>query len=777
MLQNLEIFALRGATEKLIINFEKGKNMTILYGENGSGKSTVCDALELLSKGRIGSLEGKGLGKTESYWHSTGKKPTDIRVVLTATDGQWTATVSKSKVVCSPSPGRPHSEILRRSQLQKLISDQPKNRFDTVRPFLDIDTIEISENNLKRLIDEEKRNQQVAVARIEENMAAVENFWKQSGSPGKNALDWAQIETKKETKQLESEINQLTEIIKQIEKIGAEKEKQRFFIEKIQKAEETLKEKNEEVQREQSKVSAQLAEVMGILEAAQKFFQDHIEPDVCPLCGSSEFAQGLPDKVKEQLVSIRALTEALRLEREAKNSLNLAINQKNQQTEDLFVASKAFSASINSDLTIPNISWPEELKKIGQSFKNMTYETPDPEDLINELLQKGNDYLQTLKTALDTRKEQKGFIETLRTSLEYYNVNYQAQKELETLIPRLEIALVEIQKERRSFVDNILRKISTRVGQLYEEIHPGEGLSKIGLLLDPDKRASLEIMGPFPGTNGVPPGAYFSDSHLDTLGFCIWLAIAEFRGTEDTIFVLDDIVASTDEPHVERLIEVLYEISKKFRHCICTTHYRPWREKYRWGWLQNGECQFIELLPWQHKTGIKHSRHLPPVEDLRALLTTDSPKSQLVCASAAVILEAILDFLTQLYECSVPRRKARLTLGDLLPSMKPKLRKALKVECQEKTSDGSLIYKEYFLGPILDEIERIAQIRNVFGCHFNELSYQLPEQDSLRFSKAVLELADQIIDIGCGWPKSDKSGSYWANSNQTRRLHPLKQPS
>ena len=58
MLQTLEVQALRGATEKFTLTFEKGKKITILYGENGSGKSTICDALEMLTKEKISSLDG-----------------------------------------------------------------------------------------------------------------------------------------------------------------------------------------------------------------------------------------------------------------------------------------------------------------------------------------------------------------------------------------------------------------------------------------------------------------------------------------------------------------------------------------------------------------------------------------------------------------------------------------------------------------------------------------------------------------------------------------------
>jgi len=34
--------------------------------------------------------------------------------------------------------------------------------------------------------------------------------------------------------------------------------------------------------------------------------------------------------------------------------------------------------------------------------------------------------------------------------------------------------------------------------------------------------------------------------------------------------VLDDVLGERDEPHVERLIEMLYAEAVKFRHCVIT---------------------------------------------------------------------------------------------------------------------------------------------------------------------------------------------------------------
>ncbi len=165
-------------------------------------------------------------------------------------------------------------------------------------------------------------------------------------------------------------------------------------------------------------------------------------------------------------------------------------------------------------------------------------------------------------------------------------------------------------------------------------LHPGEGLNKISLELDPKKRASLEIGASFCGQSKTPPQAYFSDSHLDTLGLCVFLALAALDAPAATILVLDDVLASVDEPHVERLIEMLYDEAARFQHCVFTTHYRPWKQKLRWGWLQNGQCHFVELTKWTASDGLTLIRSVPDVERLRQLLAEAPPDPQLVCAKA-----------------------------------------------------------------------------------------------------------------------------------------------
>jgi len=771
MLKKLEVEALRGATKKFVLPFEHGKRITIVYGENGAGKSTICDAIEFVCQGTISSLDDRGLGRTEGYWPSTGKTQNDIVVAIEASNGTWVGKFVGAKPKSSPSTGLPFVQVLRRGKVLNFIASQPKNRYDAISPFIDISQIELSEASLRRLLETEQRNRETAITRVTENLAAVENFWKQAGSPGDDGLSWAQIELTKDVAAIKADVAKMEDLVRVMENLARAKGNVDTAAAQVSTAQQTYDAAHNKAETARLSSPEQIAEIVPILEAAQAYFHSHSNPTECPLCTSKEFAPGLTDKVTQQLSSVRIFREAVEQERTSIQSLIFAKQSAESQKAALLTAAKdtaeRLQETMPSDITVP-----PALLESAQAFA-----ATSSLEFAERLKNLSDTFGTSLKTNLDKRKESIGFLDTLKRAVAMHDENLTVATDLAKLIPRISTTLDEVEIVRRGFVDTILGKISTRVGTLYETIHPGEGLNKISLLLDPAKRASLDVRSSFPGTTGAPPPAYFSDSHLDTLGLCIWLALAEMRDPGNTILVLDDIVTSADEPHVERIIELLYEISESFKHCVFTTHYQAWRAKYRWGWIKNGECHFVELLKWEHATGLQLVGSLPPIEELRDLLGKNPPSPQQVCASAGVTLEAILDFITLLYECSVPRRKSNPTLGDLLPSIKAKLRVALKVDRQNIAADGTTTTVTIPLGPLLDELERIAQARNVFGCHFNQIAQHLPETDAIQFATVTLELADNLIDPQVGWPRSDKSGNDWANAKKTRILHPLKQPS
>ena len=764
-LKKLTIEHLRGSVAPFALPFEKGKKLTIVYGENGTGKSTICDALEFLGKGKVGSLENRGLGKTNKYWPSVGKKPADVAVTLETSDGSsCRATIVKSDVIANPAASRPRVEVLRRSQILALVEAKPGDRYAAISRFIDVSGVETSEATLRQLIRDLSQNREVAVARVLENQDAIRQFWESAGKPGTDPLAWADTESKRDPNSSDAEVVALTALQAAYARLGDYPARLKSANEAVKTAQAGAAAAQVKAQECVQTIAADAGEVMSVLESARAYLHKHPAPALCPLCESADKVQGLDQRITARLASFSSLQTA---QTQIKTS-GASVQRADQQLETLRENAKKHAEDFEKARA--GFTWSADIPMPA---------TPAPQDIVAlEAWLAASVHLPAdWKKAETVRQDKKQFIGALKRALKTYTENVQAQKEIDALLPKLNRALEIVEEERRLFSDNILAKIAGEVGRIYELVHPGEGLNKISLELDPDKRASLEIGASFCGETGAPPQAYFSDSHLDTLGLCVFLALAALDGPENTVLVLDDVLASVDEPHVERLIEMLYAEAISFRHCLITTHYRPWKQKLRWGWLKNGQCQFIELSKWTNAQGMTLIRSIPDVERLRVLLAETPPDPQLVCAKAGVILEAALDFLTQLYECSVPRRPGGLyTLGDLLPSVDKKLRNALQVEVLLIDAPGASSYQTKSLTAILDELIRIAQARNVFGCHFNALSFELLDSDALGFGLKVLELIETLADPDAGWPRNSKSGKYWANSGETRRLHPLKQP-
>ena len=127
---SLSIENLRGSVTPFTLSFEKGRKLTIVYGENATGKSTISDAFDLLGNGKVGSLENRGVGgATHIYWPSVWKAHTDVNVALATSAGTCTLSLGKANVAIDNEQLKPRVDVLRRSQILNLITAQPANRY------------------------------------------------------------------------------------------------------------------------------------------------------------------------------------------------------------------------------------------------------------------------------------------------------------------------------------------------------------------------------------------------------------------------------------------------------------------------------------------------------------------------------------------------------------------------------------------------------------------------------------------------------------------------
>ena len=767
-LSSLSIQYLRGAVMPFTLNFEKGRKLTIVYGENGTGKSTITDAFDLLGNSVVGSLENRGVGgATRTYWPSIGKSLGDVKVVFTTSAGACTLSLNKANTIVDAEEQRPQVAVLRRSQILSLVAAQPAERYKELSKFVDVANVEASEGTLRTLIREKEQVFNSETTRVSTNQKTIDNFWAQAGHPKPNAIAWAKVEIQKDQKAEDDRKERIDELILLWDKVTPRPARWSDLVATLNLAKVALELAKTALVAATGEAANDCLEVLELLKAAQQHFIKHPNPTTCPLCESGENVANLVDTVNQRLNG-QGTYEKLESSRLSAINAESSVNTAQVRLDDFLDEAKrdfkkleSYCASISSlaNVNLPHLPPPIE-----------------PADWA-DWIAKSNGNRAIWKAASDKCIDNKKFVETLRVSLDDYDKSEKAAKSLEVVIPRLKKILEVLERERKKYTDSILGTISTRVGKLYESIHPGEGLNKIVLALDAARRGSLDIKTEFGGKTDAPPQAYFSDSHLDTLGLCIFIALAERDTTEKKLMVLDDVLGSVDEPHVDRIIGMIYDTSQKFMHTVITTHYRPWREKFRWGILKPDQlCHFVELSHWTLDKGINQSGAIiSEISRLRTLLADPNPDVQAICGKAGVILEALLDFITLQYGCAVPRRQENAyVLGDLLGAVNGKLLNALKAEIYSSSAINEIV-KSTELKPILESIRDIVQARNVLGAHFNSKAFDLYPDDGIKFADLVAELSDSLVCPDYGRPMKD-AGSYWRNSGHTRRLHPLNKP-
>jgi len=127
-IESLTLNKFRGSTSSLNITFDTTKSLVMIFGENGSGKSTIIDGIDFISNRSFGSLEDRSVptGKGRLLT-SLGADADELEVKLRFNGSSWTGKMSsKNKTTISGPENCPKVHILRRSHLSQIIDSTPR---------------------------------------------------------------------------------------------------------------------------------------------------------------------------------------------------------------------------------------------------------------------------------------------------------------------------------------------------------------------------------------------------------------------------------------------------------------------------------------------------------------------------------------------------------------------------------------------------------------------------------------------------------------------------
>ncbi|MBE3038038.1 MAG: AAA family ATPase [Chloroflexi bacterium] len=768
----LELNGFRGATSTFGLEFDPDKDVTMLFGENGSGKSTILDAIDVICNGGVGSLGDISLGHTAGqYLCAVGCPQATMKAVLYSRGAIWTATMRESVVTVTGPPAKPRAKILRRGSILELVTAQPNERYKALLRFINIAGVESSEDTLHLKLRDVEKGICELIAIKERLLRQLENQWEAEHRPGSghSAKEWATDRINTGITELNTRLERLNQVVDAIKALVGARDAHRERIATAASLQENLSEIERQIQDAPSVNAVTAVRLVESLDKAKAYIEAESGLDRCPTCRRPIGREDLLKSVNEQLQQLSQLKTLNDQRCIIRKQRDLATS-KRADAQAAFLAGlrdmqQAVAAGDIAEINALNIQWPD-WANAEQDVAGLTAICAA---------------LETVRTGLEQRRgDAQRDVNQFNLLKEGYREADEADKHasnLKRIRQGLRRALDIVRAKRITFVQGILDGIAQEANRLFQAIHPGENIGLNQLKMEEERRGSVSQSGLFHGHDGVPPQAVFSDAHLDTLGFCVWLALAKKELPECSVILVDDIFSSVDASHLGRVMDLLSTEGASFLQVIVATHFRLW-----WDRCQNAQgIQRIQLGEWTVGNGIC-AENMPLVtERLRELAAARFLDRQAVSSKAGILLENVLDGLALLYRRPLPRNTQNLyTLGDLLGGCgKLFSRNNLTVDRNRNWNvDGALEdWQPMAAGVHFERVNTLKFIRNQVGCHFNPPGAEIPDTEVRTFGQATVDLVDALVCPNCGClatkPSTDGTFLRCSCSKRAIRMTPV----
>jgi len=397
-LKQIILTSFRGASLPATIEFDPERNVTMVFGENGTGKSSIVDAFSFVCERRLGSLEERS-GAENKHIASICGKSGSLRVKLVTTCGPFEAALHGRKIAVTPASGCPDVRVLRRSQILRLIDRQPKERFEALREYIEVPGIERSEKGLRDAVNgtnDELNGQAQAYTQAQ---AALVKLWETEGRPGGSAEDWARAEKAKDLTLLKNqciEIDTLLETIRDLERM---KTAWQTAEQKVASAKAAHGRAVEEQKAEEQKVIGQNAALLALLWDAKAYVVT--EPtDFCPVCQQPVEAVKLAGELDSRIASMSTLSKATSATDTLKRALDTAISSLATAASEYATALSGLAGALTTSKlqAVSNVAVPEET---SATLSDGSLPVPDRLAVATGVL----DLLPEIKNALGRQKE------------------------------------------------------------------------------------------------------------------------------------------------------------------------------------------------------------------------------------------------------------------------------------------------------------------------------------------------------------------------------------
>jgi len=623
----------RGAAESLTL--ELGSKSAVIYGENGAGKSSFVDAVEyLLNDGKIGHLSHEYSGRHQEKGVINTHTPADVSAALSITlddDSELRADIKRNgtATVSGAAAAAVHKwdyrrTVLRQDEVAAFIRNTKGGKYSEILPLLGLRPLEFAAENLRQLAKMLERQARVRESRAELEMieARRKSVFGESSDP-----DLVQTIAGRYEKYC-GQGGGATEAFTQCAAITAaigqrmahySDEQRRHLILREMAGFDLMSSINSVRSATAELASAAeplLAEKLEVLRSTGGFIAAvQASNEVkCPACGRSvpvdEFRthvnneqdrlEGMLRTFDRRKTAIGALCDSLKALQSSVSKAEVeswltqgGLEDSAKELAELSVAQLRVNCSEDALRQIET----EFLPLVVAATAAAKDAPPDVQDL-----------------AADTR-----LIEVAREVVSSRKLAEQL-KYLIALVAFLESLESGVRDEIRGRSQRVIDELSADIQAMWTILHPGEEIEGVRLYMPEGADKAIDIELKFFGVEQESPRLTLSEGYRNSLGLCLFLAMAKREAETDPPLFLDDVIVSLDRKHRGMIVELL-EREFRTRQVILLTHDRDWYAELRER-LDSASWLFKALLPYDRPAvGIRWSAKTSTFGDARAFLT------------------------------------------------------------------------------------------------------------------------------------------------------------
>lgn len=763
-IKKINISAFRGIPD-LELNLN-GKGL-LLKGDNGTGKSSIVDALEFFFCGRVRHLEGVQGVSLQRHGPHIGYSSNDVKVCVTFDPGEVELTRTFNVEPACPEILREYFGvtqtgvfILRRAQILEFIISQPAERFRAIGSIIGLedldnielammhtrDNLEVDFNGKSELIKNSFRQLSGILGKEVKSevevLGALNDILKAGGLPLIKSLGEAERHAEKMLQKAKGQ--EAVQRVGRLERLSLELKSVVVDKEGIVKASDKANEKIKGLLGEQRKKEMSVA---ALLEVGAKVLEGWGE-NTCPLCQQEINGGELLERIRVRLGTVKALSQNASEVRRECAGIKQKLEEILKTLGGIVPKSKEFG-----ELAENNEVLSEQIDSIRRFMKSIetagAAEGIIPVATLKEMLTrtqelvgssiKEYDGLFDAQKIMDAEKEVLRVVALIGQTKSIVENISKTNMELKSTGRRLAIArniYSKFTSIKKNKVQGIFDIMQADIEKYYGLLHPGDAHKNIRMRST--KRASVELKIESFGRKDEDPRAYGSEGHLDSLGLCIFLVLVKKFNNACLLVVLDDVVTTVDVGHRENICRLLIEEFGD-KQLVITTHEGLWYEQLRSHHRAakvDGNFSYIAATKWDVDAGPTIRPYKPRWGRIEEKLG-DGDKS--AGNDARSYMEWALESICNALESPIVFRSSReWNVGELFSSAKKRAESLIK-------GNG---FKEKVL-KAFKELECTTIYANITS-HNNPLAEELSIDEVGNFCRAVHNLYCTFLCPNCG---------------------------